>query len=133
MRSISKPATVESNHVRSGIRIVICGLSLVALSSYSLWRASASVVAAAPATHTIVIENMKFAPEILKIRRGDLIAFKNQDLVPHTATTTKAGVFDSGVIKSGDVWTVTPTNEGTIRYACTLHPMMAGSIVVETR
>src|SRR4051812_10137612 len=78
-------------------------------------------------THMVVIENMAFTPSTLRIHAGDRVTFKNRDLVPHTATAKgKPPVaFDSGAIKPGETWTVTPRpGEEPTRYACTFHPTM---------
>src|SRR3954468_14469081 len=87
----------------------------------------------APETHVVVIEGMKFTPATLEIRAGDRVTFKNSDLVPHTATTkpNQSGHFDSGNLKPGDSWTVTPQQGDPIHYACLYHVTMEGVIIVK--
>jgi len=89
-----------------------------------------AVHAAQPAqkTHTIVIENMQFNPPALEVAPGDRIVWRNQDLVPHTATA--AGSFDSGTIEAGKTWATVVAAPGTIAYVCTLHPTMKASLTV---
>ena len=82
-------------------------------------------------THVVVIENMKFSPNALRVRIGDRIEFKNRDLVPHTATAKPAGVFDSGVVKPGESWVFAAKEAGTFDYTCTFHPMMKGRFTVD--
>ncbi|MBI4624239.1 MAG: cupredoxin family copper-binding protein [Verrucomicrobia bacterium] len=82
-------------------------------------------------THVVSIENMKFSPDVIHVRAGDVVVFKNRDLVPHTATAKTGKAFDSGILQSGGEWRFAPKHEGTIRYACAFHPMMEGVVIVE--
>jgi len=86
-------------------------------------------VAAAPKTHTVVIEGMRFNPDTLMVKRGDRIVFRNEDLVPHTATA--GGTFDSRSIAAGGTWVYKATKAGVIAYQCTFHPGMNGTVTVQ--
>ncbi len=79
--------------------------------------------------HIIKIEGMKFVPETLTVKPGSLVVWQNTDLVAHTATAQPR--FDSGPIAPDTAFKVTLGEPGEIRYVCTLHPGMAGKIVVE--
>ena len=79
--------------------------------------------------HQIAIENMKFVPEIIEVRLGDTIVWKNQDIVPHTVTAKPK--FDSEMINSGESFTLKPKTIGATDYVCLFHPMMKGKIVVK--
>jgi plastocyanin len=86
---------------------------------------------AAGATHTVVIENMQFQPKVLDVKAGDLIVWKNRDLVPHTVTAASGSTFDSGSIAPEASWSYRVTAKGNIPYVCTYHPTMAAQIVVK--
>ena len=86
-------------------------------------------VAAARQTHTVVIEGMQFHPASLTVRSGDLIVWRNQDLVPHTATA--AGVFDSKAIGAQAAWSYIARKRGTFQYVCSFHPTMKATLVVQ--
>lgn len=130
MRNIFRRATGRSAAGRNaGVTAGI--LMLAAVSAHAGWGAASS--AAAGSGHVVIIENMKFSPAVITVRTGERIVFRNQDLVPHTATSKPAGQFDSGVLKGGEAWTFTAAHEGTVRYTCTFHPMMEGTIVVKAR
>lgn len=87
-------------------------------------------LAAGAATHTITIEGMKYVPQTLTVQRGDRIVWRNRDVVPHTATAR--GAFDSGNIAAGASWShAAPGKAGTYGYACTFHPGMRATLVVE--
>ncbi len=86
--------------------------------------------AAAPAVHTVVIEATSFRPATLRVRVGDTIVWRNDDMFPHTATSGEAG-FDSGAIAPGDSWRLTIAGEAGARtYVCTYHPTMMGVLEV---
>ena len=91
----------------------------------------AGVVQAAPQTHTVLIENMRFSPEALAVHPGDRIVWRNNDLVPHTATATAAKVFDSGSIAPGQSWSTVVRQKGKVPYVCTFHPGMNATLTVQ--
>ena len=83
----------------------------------------------APTTHTVTMENMRFAPETLTVTRGDTIVWVNKDPVPHTATS-KDGVFDSGTVLAEKSWRWTAREQGEFPYSCTFHPTMTATLKV---
>lgn len=86
--------------------------------------------AAAPAVHTVVIEATSFRPATLRVRVGDTIVWRNDDMFPHTATSRDGG-FDSGSIAPGSSWRHTVgAGTGTTSYVCTYHPTMKGVLEV---
>ena len=88
-----------------------------------------ALAAGPPRTHEIVIQGLRYLPESLKIRRGDVVVWVNKDPFPHTATAP--GVFDSGSIAAGKSWRFTARRAGSHRYVCTLHSNMSGTLEVE--
>jgi plastocyanin len=83
-------------------------------------------------TQIIIIEDMKFTPDLVRVGTGDRIVFQNKGILPHTATAKSVPAFDSGPIKPGDSWTFHVMREETIDFICLYHPMMVGKIVVES-
>lgn len=88
-----------------------------------------AIAAGKPATHTVVIEAMKFAPGTLTVKRGDMVVWINKDPFPHTVTAT--GVFDSHDLAASRSWKYTARNAGEFAYICRLHPTMKGTLKVE--
>jgi plastocyanin len=131
MRNIFKPASVDPAEWRARVAVVVCTLLCAAMAAAGISHAIAAK--ASPADHVVKIENMKFSPAVLTLRVGDRIAFRNDDLVPHTATASSAGAFDSGLVKPGESWLFIAKSAGKFGYTCTFHPMMAGEIRVEGR
>lgn len=81
------------------------------------------------ASHTVVIDGLKYEPETVTAKVGERVVWVNKDPFPHTVTV--AGAFDSREIAAGKSWTYTPRKAGEYAYICTLHPTMKGVLKVE--
>ena len=84
---------------------------------------------ASPTTYTVVIEQMRFNPPALTVRRGDHVTWVIKDLFPHTASANSKA-FDSRSIAPDASWTYVAGQPGTYPYRCDLHPAMAGILTV---
>lgn len=104
--------------------------ALIATLVAALATATACGGDATPATHTIVIEAMRFQPDTLSVHAGDQLVWINRDLFPHTVVSA-AGQFQSGPIAPGQSWRVTLRRTGVFAYGCSLHPTMHAKISVE--
>jgi plastocyanin len=115
------------------VKTNLCLSCVVLAAALGPLSGGAGPVAAAqarkPATHTVVIEAMRFQPEVLTVRVGDSVVWVNKDPFPHTATS-KTGGFDSQSIQADKSWTYVPKKKGEIDYVCTLHPTMKGTLRV---
>lgn len=83
-----------------------------------------------PTVHTVTIDATSFSPAQLTIKPGDSVVWRNKDMIPHTATASGRGGFDSGTLKPGDSWKYTFRNKGKAAYICSFHPTMKGNITV---
>ena len=96
--------------------------------------ASASAVqttvadANAPLVVHVAMKNMKFSPATIEIKKGDTVEWKNDDITPHTATST---TFDSASIAPEASWRHTFSDAGSFPYSCTFHPDMKATVVVK--
>lgn len=79
-------------------------------------------------THTVSIEGMKYHPATISVKPGDVVVWRNNDVVPHTVTA--AGKFDSGQIAAGASWSWTATKGARIEYVCTYHPGMKAVVLM---
>ena len=84
-----------------------------------------------PVTHTVTIDATSFKPASLTVAPGDAVVWVNKDIIPHTATSAKQGLFDSGTIAPGKSWRHTFKSAGTFDYVCIFHPTMKGKTVVK--
>ena len=113
-----------------GLAMILGGTILSGRPVKSPENAEESAVAniVAPALVQVSIRNLQFSPLTIEVRKGDVIEWKNDDLVAHTATSAS---FDSGTILSGQSWRHTFTAVGNVPYACTFHPQMKGTVIVK--
>jgi plastocyanin len=84
-----------------------------------------------PVTHTVTIDATSFKPASLTIAPGDSVIWVNKDLIPHTATSKKPGIFDSGDIAPGKSWKHTFKTASGVDYVCIYHPTMKGTLAVK--
>jgi plastocyanin len=83
---------------------------------------------ASPAT--VKIENFAFAPATLTITAGTTVTWKNDDDSPHRIGD-KNGTFKSAALDTDDTFSHTFAAPGEYPYICTIHPYMAGKIIVK--
>lgn len=76
----------------------------------------------------VSMRNMKFTPQTLTVKKGAVVEWKNDDVVPHTATSDS---FDSGSLGPGKSWRHTFTKAGQFPYTCTFHPTMTALVIVK--
>jgi plastocyanin len=76
--------------------------------------------------------NPDYDPDPITIKQGDGVQWTNKDNSPHTVTSKQEGVFDSGIINAGGNWLLNSAeiSPAEYEYFCTLHPFMAGKLVV---
>jgi plastocyanin len=73
-----------------------------------------------------------FAPSSVTLVIGvnNTVTWINEDYSIHTVTSN-AGVFDSGLMNSGDRWSYTFSTPGVYSYHCAIHPYMIGTVIVK--
>ena len=82
-------------------------------------------------TKTVLIQNFRFKPAHITIKRGMKVRWINKDSHPHTATAINGKSFDSGRLGKGQSYTHTFKSAGMKKYLCEIHPFMRGSVVVK--
>jgi plastocyanin len=82
-------------------------------------------------TRKVLIQNFRFKPAHITIKRGTKVRWINKDTAPHTATAINGRSFDSGRLGKGQRYTHTFKSAGKKRYLCKIHPHMRGSVVVK--
>jgi plastocyanin len=117
------------------IAIAACGLAIIVITAF-LVRSRNVDAGAAPtvfiptssAISQVSIRNVEFYPATIEVKKGSVVEWKNDDLIPHTATSPS---FDSGSLAAGQSWRHTFTAAGTFPYICTFHPNMKGVVIVQ--
>jgi plastocyanin len=83
-------------------------------------------------TRTVLIQDFRFKPAHITIKRGTKVRWINKDSAPHTATSfVPPRSFDSGRLGKGQRYSHTFNKAGKKRYLCKIHPHMRGSVVVK--
>lgn len=92
---------------------------------------SHSASAAARNTIEVTMKNIAFNPGTVHAKVGQTITWTNQDDAPHNVTYVSGPRFASSeTFTQGRSFTLRLTAPGTIRYLCTIHPGMDGTIIV---
>ncbi len=111
-----------------GVAILVGGTFMVRQARHPNDNRGAVANAIAPAVAGVSMKNVQFDPIALEIMKGDSVEWRNDDLVPHTATSPS---FDSGAMAPGQSWRHNFTETGNFSYACIYHPDMKGVVIVK--
>jgi plastocyanin len=103
-------------------------LLAAALPELTAAGAAAGTAAASPAT--VQIDNFAFTPATLTVTAGTTVIWKNDDDSPHRIGD-KNGTFKSAALDTDDTFSHTFAAPGEYPYICTIHPYMAGKIIVK--
>src|SRR6516162_6894778 len=95
-----------------------------------LTAAGETAVKAAASTATVQIDNFTFTPATLTVAAGTTVTWKNEDDSPHRIGD-KDGTFKSAALDTDDTFSHIFATPGVYPYICTIHPYMAGKIVVK--
>jgi plastocyanin len=82
-------------------------------------------------TRTVLIQNFRFKPAHITIKRGTKVRWINKDRTAHTATANNGRSFNSGLLSRGERYSHTFKTTGKKGYHCKPHPHMRGSVVVK--
>ena len=105
------------------------GASVDAGASGGTAAACATAPDGATATVNVSIKDFKFTPQPVQAKIGDIVAWKNDDSVPHSATMDD-GSCDTGQIAAGSSGMLTFTAAGTYTYHCLVHPGQMKDVTV---
>jgi len=122
---------MEVQRMRWGNYLVgVAGVVLtVALASALLLSTTIETVDAAE--YTVNIRDFSFNPSSFTLQVGDVVRWENTGAVPHTASSD-TGVWDSGTLSPGGVFSHQFLTPGTFPYFCRIHPsMMRATITVQ--
>ena len=106
------------------------GVGSLAVALPELTAAGEAVFAAAASPATVNIDNFAFAPATLTVTAGTTVTWKNEDDSPHRIGD-KNGTFKSAALDTDDTFSHTFAAPGEYPYICTIHPYMAGKIIVK--
>jgi len=109
--------------------VLFFGMHVFALRSID-WQKAFAGQKPESQTHTVLIKDFKYLPEMLTVKSGDTVIWKNEDIVPHTATANENS-FDSKNIAAKASWKYVAGKPGNYPYICTYHPTMRARLIVK--
>jgi plastocyanin len=113
--------------------LAACGSDSSSSSSSSSTTTAAPASSAAPATGgpaKVTMKGIRFAPASITVKTGEPITWTNEDGVAHNVVAESGASFESDTFDKGGTFEYTPKKSGTIKYVCTLHPGMDGTVQV---
>lgn len=78
----------------------------------------------------IKMQNIAFTPKDVTAKVGQTIKWSNEDSVEHDVKATAGEDFKSDLFGKGGDFSYKLDKAGTIKYVCTVHPGMEGTIIV---
>lgn len=90
---------------------------------------SVSPIAGVAKTHVVVADAASFKPKVLDVRVGDTVEWKNEDIFVHNVHATDKS-FGSKDLDPKKSFKWKASKKGRHPYACTIHPTMTGTLVV---
>jgi plastocyanin len=76
------------------------------------------------------MQNIAFDPASVTVKVGQTVTWVNDDSVTHNVTAQSGAAFKSNNFGQGGTYSFKATKPGTIKYVCTLHPGMDGTLIV---
>lgn len=76
------------------------------------------------------MQSLRFKPDHVQVTVGQPVTWRNDEGVGHDVKADSGASFASETFNKDKTYTWTPTKAGTVKYECTLHPGMDGTIDV---
>ncbi|WP_310993236.1 plastocyanin/azurin family copper-binding protein [Aequorivita marina] len=115
---------------KSALILAIISMGLASIFFLSAGFKNTDTNSQKPTTHIVTIHQMKFDPETISVKKGDIVKWVNKDFVPHDVTE-KDKKWTSGPLKQGD--TFSKVIKQNFDYFCSIHVVMKGSVVVSNK
>jgi plastocyanin len=126
---------MRRSHLLKAIGLALLGAaSSGAVSAQTLSAAGTTSPPAATqadaAPPIVIARDFMFAPGTITIKAGASVTWKNSDDEPHTVVSD-TGLFRSGALDTNESFSFRFDTPGTYHYACSIHPRMVGTTVVQ--
>jgi len=79
----------------------------------------------------IRMKGLQFAPEDVTVKVGTTVTWKNLEDIPHNVVAEEGADFESDTFGKDGTYQFKPEKAGSVKYVCTIHPGMQGTITVE--
>ena len=130
---LSRTRSFRTGLIRSiALAGIAIGCSLVLAADPEVVQLWAADQAQAGEVGGVTIDNYSFTPATLTIPVGTTVTWTNRDSEVHTVVADDtAPSFKSAGLDTDDSFSFTFNKAGTYSYHCSLHPHMAGRIIVQ--
>jgi plastocyanin len=112
------------------LAVSACGGGSGGGSSSTTSTASSSASSSAGGGVAIKMQNIAFSPNSATVKVGQKVTWTNDDTTDHNVTADSGADFKSKDFGKGATFSCTPAKAGTIKYECTIHPGMTGTLTV---
>jgi plastocyanin len=79
---------------------------------------------------TIGMKSLRFKPDHVQVAVGQKVTWRNDEGIRHDVKADSGASFASDTFGKDGTFSWTPDKAGTVKYECTLHPGMDGTIDV---
>ena len=79
----------------------------------------------------VSMREIDFKPAKVSVKVGETVTWVNDDAVEHDAVATEGADFKSELFGQGKTFEWKADKAGTVKYVCTVHPGMEGTITVK--
>lgn len=77
------------------------------------------------------MRGLQFEPKDITVKVGTTVTFKNNEDIPHNVVAQEGADFASDTFGKDGTFEYVADKAGAIRYVCTIHPGMEGTLSVE--
>src|SRR5580692_5796651 len=81
--------------------------------------------------YQVNIDNFSFTPTTISVPVGAKVTWTNKDDVPHTVVSTNKAFPHSPALDTDQSFSCAFAKAGSYEYYCSVHPKMAGKVVVQ--
>jgi plastocyanin len=109
-----------------------CGGSSNSSSSTSTSTSTSSSSSASSGNEVVIkMQNIQFDPKSVTVKVGQKVKWVNADGVAHDVVSQSGETIKSSTFGHGGTFEFTPKKAGEIKYVCTIHPGMDGTLTVQ--
>ena len=106
------------------------GSSSASSASTSASTSSGSTASSGGGEVEVKMQSIQFAPKATTVKVGQKVKWVNEDSTDHNVTADSGADFKSKDFGKGASFEFTADKAGTIKYECTIHPGMTGTLTV---
>lgn len=79
----------------------------------------------------IGMKELQFEPKDVTVQAGTTVTWKNLEDIPHNVVAEEGADFESDTFGKDGTYEFKAEESGAVKYVCTIHPGMEGTITVE--